>query len=98
MSKYITVRNREYRIGETTDGKKAIIRSVSYDLQKYHWAYREGRFDKNTMRWVVVRSGRQVGSIYTSFPMSDEREEEIVAEKLIEFDEKANLQPHIDRT
>ena len=98
MSKYITVRNREYRIGETTDGKKAISRSVSYDLQEYHWAYRKGHIDNDHIEWVVVRSGRKKGTIITSFLMSDQREEEIVAEKLIEFDEKANLQPHIDRT
>ena len=95
---YITVDGHKYMVGKTTDNKKSIIKSTPYDLQEYHWAYRKGHIDNDHIEWVVVRSGRKKGTIITSFLMSDQREEEIVAEKLIEFDKEANLQPHIDRT
>ena len=79
------------RFGIKTDprtGTPCVSSIHPYDETEYHWARREP-LKSGTREWRVYRCGKRVCSIWLEGTPFDE--EEIVARKLLNLDEKAHL-------
>ena len=94
MNRVFKIDRQNFSIETDSRTGTPCIRSIHpYDFTEYHWARREAL--KSSLReWRVYRSGKQVCTIWLNgSPMN---EEEIIARKLKDLDNQANLTPRID--
>ena len=69
-----------------------------YDLTHYHWARKVPNMKYISLWDIYNPKGRIAEKVQISIAVPEQEEQEIIARKLLYWDEKAKLVPHIDHT